>query len=382
MGGKKVWLLFCALIISVVLAREATAEGAPSLRLGVNDQLTEIEAIPVKGSYYVPLRDLAQELTWTLTGQADGIDVQGSSGHMLLALKPEQGSSITPTGLEVQLDLFQRDGKLMIPIKVAGYLGYTVSYKPVQYVLRVSDASAQWDDDTFAAQFKDELKPVQSPANPPVTKDTGALIPPGKTVYLTFDDGPTATTGQLLDILSEYHAKATFFMLGPNMTKYPNEVKRMVREQDGMGLHGISHRKEKFYASPSAALAEMDGDNVILNKLTGIHTTLIRTPYGSKPYFTKIFRDKVLLQGYALWDWNVDSLDWKYKEDSNKIYSNVMNQIYKLQKNKVNPVILMHDQKTTLKVLPLILETLNKEGYQFQIISKDMNPLNFWKDER
>lgn len=74
------------------------------------------------------------------------------------------------------------------------------------------------------------------------------------------------------------------------------------------------------------------------------------------------FRDKVLAQGYHLWDWNVDSEDWKYKDASTTIYNSVMNQVHKLQKSQTNPVILMHDQKATLKVLPRILESLKKKA--------------------
>lgn len=126
----------------------------------------------------------------------------------------------------------------------------------------------------------------------------------------------------------------------------------------------------------------MSGANATLKKLTGTSTTLIRTPYGSKPYFTKSFRDKVLTQGYHLWDWNVDSYDWKYKQNSDRIYNTVMDQVNKLKASKTNPVILMHDQKATLKVLPRILEKLKKDGYTFKLITKDMEPLNFWKDKR
>ncbi|MNG40944.1 hypothetical protein D3C84_1298140 [compost metagenome] len=59
-----------------------------------------------------------------------------------------------------------------------------------------------------------------------------------------------------------------------------------------------------------------------------------------------------------------------------------MDQVHKLQSSKTNPVILMHDQKATLKVLPRLLETFKKEGYSFAVITKDLKPLNFWNDER
>ncbi|MBW4082333.1 polysaccharide deacetylase [Paenibacillus sp. S150] len=266
----------------------------------------------------------------------------------------------------------------MVPLKISAYLGYIISFEPDKYLLRVRDASAALDDAAFIGKYKNELAPPAAPEEPVKTPSAK----PGTTLYLTFDDGPSASTSQLLDILDKYEVKATFFMLGPGMNRYPVQVKRTVNAGNGLGLHGMTHRKEKFYASASAALAEMNGDNAVLQKITGTGTTLIRPPYGSKPYFTKAFRDKVLAQGYHLWDWNVDSEDWKYKEDSAAIYNTVMDQVHKLQKSKTNPVILMHDQKATLKVLPRLLESLKKEGYTFEIITKNVEPVNFWKDQR
>ncbi|WP_052421680.1 polysaccharide deacetylase [Paenibacillus sp. FSL P4-0081] len=376
---KKIMLLFFSLFLITGLVQiPANAEGKTNvLKLGINDKLSGIEAVSVKGTYYVPLRALADELKWTLTGLTDGVLVSGGSGS--LTLQGDAGA-VLKDGTVVPVSTFLQDGKLMVPLKVSGYLGYIISFAGDKYLLRVKDGSAGLTDEAFVTQYAAELKPKETvPAAPAPSAEPGK---PGQTVYLTFDDGPSATTSQLLDILSKYEVQATFFMLGNNMNKYPSQVKRIVKEDYGLGLHGMTHRKEKFYASPAAALAEMSGDNAVLKKLTGATTTLIRPPYGSKPYFTKSFRDKVLGQGYHLWDWNVDSNDWRYKEDSDKIYNTVMEQVHTLKKSKTNPVILMHDQKATLKVLPRLLEALKKDGYTFQVITKDMEPVNFWKDKR
>ncbi|MNO19245.1 Peptidoglycan-N-acetylglucosamine deacetylase [compost metagenome] len=374
---KKVMLLFMSLFLCFGVLQTAAnaAEANKPLKLGVNDSLTGITAFSQKDTYYVPLRALAAELNWTLTGLPDGIQVDG--GGRTLRLLKNDGEAKLQDGSVVTAETFLRDGALMVPLKISAYLGYIISFEPDKYLLRVRDGSAALDDAGFLSKYKNELAP-QAPAEP--SKNSPAK--PGKTLYLTFDDGPSATTSELLDILDKYGIKATFFMLGPGMNRYPAQVKRIVEEGNGLGLHGMTHRKEKFYASASAALAEMDGDNAVLRKITGTGTTLIRPPYGSKPYFTKAFRDKVLGQGYHLWDWNVDSDDWKYKEDSAAIYNTVMGQVHKLQKSKTNPVILMHDQKATLKVLPRLLESLKKEGYTFEIITKDITPVNFWKDKR
>ncbi|MHA6532894.1 polysaccharide deacetylase family protein [Paenibacillus sp. BAC0078] len=375
---KKAMLLFFSLFLCLgVVQTTANATGANAeLKLGVNDKLSGITAVSVKGSYYVPLRALAEELKWTITGLPDGIQVDGG-GRKLLLLKGDGGAQLQD-GNVAPMNTFVKNGALMVQLKISAYLGYIISFQPDKYLLRVRDASASLDDAGFLSRYKSELTPPSVPDKPAQTP----AGKPGKTLYMTFDDGPSATTSELLDILNKYEVKATFFMLGPNMNRYPAEVKRIMKEGNGLGLHGMTHRKDKFYASPSAALAEMNGDNAVLQKIAGTGTTLIRPPYGSKPYFTKSFRDKVLVQGYHLWDWNVDSDDWKYKENSAKIYNTVMNQVHGLQKSKTNPVVLMHDQKATLKVLPRLLESLKKEGYTFEIITKDLQPQNFWKDHR
>jgi peptidoglycan/xylan/chitin deacetylase (PgdA/CDA1 family) len=378
MSIKKVWLLFIVLFVCSGLVREidsVNAAGAGSLRLGVNDKLTEIEAVAVKDTYFVPLRDLSQELKLNLIGVKDGIKVEGSRGS--IKLLNDNATAVLSNGKTISLETFLKNGKRMVPLKITTYMGYVISFKPDHFLLRVKDGLATLDDAKFVNQFKKELKRNVTSGTPPQV-----VGKQGKTVFLSFDDGPTASTSELLDILAKYNVKATFFMLGKNMNEYASQVKRTANEGHALALHGMTHVKEKFYASPAAALAEMDNDNAILKKITGQSTTLIRPPYGSKPYFTKNFRDKVLAQGYHLWDWNVDSEDWKYKEASGTIYNSVMNQVHRLQKTNTNPVILMHDQKATLKALPRILEALKKEGYEFRIISATMEPVNFWQDKR
>jgi peptidoglycan-N-acetylglucosamine deacetylase len=375
---KKVVALLMSLFLCFgILQTTAKAAGAGSvLKLGVNDTLTEIEAVSVKDTYYVPLRELSAELKWTITGLQEGIAV--AAGDHSVRLLNNDGGLQLPDGTVAAMSTFLKDGKLMVPLRISTYLGYSLTFQPDKYLLRVRDAGALLSDEDFIVQYKDKLKPKAASG----TASAGTSVAKGRTLYLTFDDGPSATTSELLGILDKYDAKATFFMLGINMNRYPSQVKQIVKAGYGLGLHGMTHRKEKFYASPAAALAEMAGDNAVLKKISGAETTLIRPPYGSKPYFTQAFRDKVLTQGYHLWDWNVDSEDWRYKEDSGKIYASVMSQVHKLQKSQTNPVILMHDQKATLKVLPRLLETFKKEGYSFAIITKDIKPLNFWKDER
>ncbi|OAB36009.1 polysaccharide deacetylase [Paenibacillus glacialis] len=374
---KSPLLLLCMLLIGLCIVNTVEASDAPILKLSINDGVSDIEAVSMNDTFYVPLRELSDGLHLRMSGTIHILTVTGSESSLTIYQKDHK--IVMSDGRAETIQLFKRNGQLMVPLRVvSSYFGYTISYESQANLLRIQDRTATLSDAHFITKFTEDLMPKKIIEKPTV-KPT---VPQGKVVYLTFDDGPTAMTGQLLDILKNNGVKATFFMLGNNVQKYPSAVKRTLSEGHALGLHGVTHVQEKFYKSPSAALAEMDKDNQYIEKITGVRSTLIRPPYGSKPYFTQSFRNKVLGQGYHLWDWNVDSLDWKYKEATASIYNTVMNQVHKLEKHKTTPIILMHDQKSTLKALPKIIASLKKEGYSFEIITEGMTPVNFWEDRR
>lgn len=370
-------LLLCLLLVGLCTVNTAQAtSSAPILRLSINDKVSQIDAVSKNNTFYVPVRELSEALHLEMSGTVHILTVKGTQGW--ITIYKEENKAMMSDGSKVTVHPFNRNGKLMIPVRiVSSYFGYSIAYDSHNHLLRIKDVTAKLSDAEFVAKFSANLKPKVS-----VTPTPKPASSTGKVVYLTFDDGPSASTGELLNILGKNGAKATFFMLGNNVQKYPTAVKRISSEGHAIGLHGVTHVQDKFYKSPATALAEMDKDNQYIKRITGVSSTLIRPPYGSKPYFTQPYRDKVLNQGYHLWDWNVDSMDWKYKEDTDSTYNTVMNQIHTLQKQKSTPIVLMHDQKTTLKVLPLIISSLKKEGYSFKTITKDMSPVNFWGDKR
>ncbi|WP_010677834.1 polysaccharide deacetylase family protein, partial [Bacillus timonensis] len=108
-------------------------------------------------------------------------------------------------------------------------------------------------------------------------KETPA--PPSRAVYLTFDDGPHKVSKDILALLDQYDAKATFFMLDNNIKNYPDAVKEMVSKGHSVGLHGVTHDKNKFYQSSKSVVGEMDQTQQTILELTGIETDLIRTPF-------------------------------------------------------------------------------------------------------
>ncbi|WP_163580903.1 polysaccharide deacetylase family protein [Gracilibacillus saliphilus] len=197
----------------------------------------------------------------------------------------------------------------------------------------------------------------------------------GKVVYLTFDDGPTSATKNILDTLKQFNAKATFFMLEPAMREFPDMVRKMVEDGHAVGMHGVTHDKDQFYASEQTALEEMIKAQETLQDITGIDSKLIRTPYGSIPYLTESYREALTSKGLQLWDWNVDSSDWSLSGD--QYVDSVVNQIENLASAGVTSIVLMHDQTETANHLSTLLTYLSENGFQTKKIDDNTEPYNF-----
>lgn len=201
--------------------------------------------------------------------------------------------------------------------------------------------------------------------------------PSYKVAYLTFDDGPRHATKKILDTLARHNAIGTFFMLEPAIRRFPALVRRIVHEGHAIGLHGVTHRKEEFYASKKSVIDEFNQTRETLKKTSGKITDLVRTPYGSRPYLKPSFVRAIRNSGYQLWDWNVDSKDWKYK--SERSVKLVIKQVKHLEKSKVRPVILMHDLKETARFLPQIITYLKERGYILEKLDSSLRPVQFVK---
>lgn len=195
------------------------------------------------------------------------------------------------------------------------------------------------------------------------------------TVYLTVDDGPSKNTARILDILDQYQAKATFFMLEPAMAAHSEELVRMAEEGHALGMHGVTHKKELVYKSADSVVEEMLTGQARIAELTGVTTTLFRAPYGSKPYMTADYRQAVLDAGLSMWDWNVDSLDWKYRSD--EYVAHTITQLENLKAKGRTPVILIHDTEKTADSLPQLLDYLVEHGYRFALADGQTEPIQF-----
>lgn len=196
-----------------------------------------------------------------------------------------------------------------------------------------------------------------------------------KIVYLTFDDGPNENTEGILELLDRYDAKATFFMLEPNMKTYSTAIQDMVAAGHSIGMHGVSHDVKKIYQSKDSVVGEMKQGQATLQELTGVTSDLIRVPYGSVPNMTPAYRQAVNDAGFHLWDWDIDSEDWRFLSPA--YVPNVMKQLEDYQYHETPRVILMHDKKTTLASLDRLLQQLTEQGYEMKAIDQEMEPVTF-----
>lgn len=195
-------------------------------------------------------------------------------------------------------------------------------------------------------------------------------------IYLTFDDGPTNHTMAILDILASYEIPSTFFMLSTNIKKKPEIVKAIAESGHTLGCHGVTHQVSAFYANPTSPLEEMEACERDIQNITGEEVHMVRVPFGSFPHLSQVQKTALENAQFTLWDWNVDSMDWKVAS-ANEMVETVLHQVNSLKEKEITPVLLFHDKSITVDALPKIIEGLQGGGYEFLSITPDDKPLQF-----
>ena len=192
-----------------------------------------------------------------------------------------------------------------------------------------------------------------------------------KKVYLTFDDGPSARTPEILDILNKYGINATFFVLGSNVDAKPELVKRAYDEGNFIAIHGYTHVYSKVYASPQATLDEYNQTLESVRRAIGVpnyNPHLFRFPGGSSGgKYEDVKRQAIELlkaNGITHTNWNCLTGD---SAGSTTIEA-MWNELNETAAGDDNLVILMHDagdKQVTVEFLPQLIEKYQSEGYEF-----------------
>lgn len=177
-----------------------------------------------------------------------------------------------------------------------------------------------------------------------------------KYIALTFDDGPGKYTSDLLDILEEYDASATFFVVGQRLNCYEDELKDIVESGSEIGVHTYSHTSFTSLGV-EGMLSEINKTRDILDEIGVEYTNLVRPPYGS---LNDEIKNGAL---FPLILWNVDTRDWESK-DAQKVCEEFLKGV--TQGN----IILLHDiHATTIEGVRLALSKVGSE-YKFVSVSK------------
>ncbi len=185
-------------------------------------------------------------------------------------------------------------------------------------------------------------------------------------VYLTFDDGPSANTDRILDILDDYNVKATFFVVGQDIETYGPKYKRIVDEGHTIGMHSYSHKYSEIYSSSDAFVNDYQRIHQLIFDTTGVDSKFYRFPGGSSNSLCNtsmsVFVDYLNSQNVKYFDWNVDVGDATPAAfSSDEIVDNVMKNVVKYKTS----VILMHDasnKDATVEALPNLIEALQQSG--------------------
>ncbi len=176
-------------------------------------------------------------------------------------------------------------------------------------------------------------------------------------VALTFDDGPGQYTDKLLDCLEENGAKATFYMLGQNVEKYPDIVKRMHDLGMELSNHTYDH-KDLTKLTQSQITEEIEKTNTLIENAAGVLPDTLRPPGGS---YNEAVQN---LAGMPIVKWSIDTKDWKTKSED-QTYQCVMDSV------QDGSIVLMHDihqwsVDAALRLIPDLME----EGYKLVTVQE------------
>lgn len=188
-----------------------------------------------------------------------------------------------------------------------------------------------------------------------------------KVIALTFDDGPTEKADDILKVLDQAGVKATFFLIGSEMEKHPDEAKKIIQDGQEVGNHTYQHNR-MIFKSPTYISNEIEKTDQLLRDAGYQGEILFRPPNGKKllylPYYLKQHDRKTIM-----WDVEPESYP-DIAGSSDKIVQ------YTVDHTKPGSIILLHamydSRSESLKALPRIISTLKAQGYQFKTVSELM----------
>ena len=258
---------------------------------------------------------------------------------------------------------------------------------------RQSGADSQSGEPPASSSLEDPAPPPKEeiPVIPAEVPSWQALYPdlyaqpaergsqcPEKVVYLTFDDGPSARTPEVLDILAAYGIKATFFVTGRESEQGQQWMRDIVSAGHTLGVHSYTHDYQKIYASVEAFLEDFNRMYQQILEVTGTAPQIFRFPGGSiNSYNGHIYLDivaEMVRRGFVYFDWNAMTGDAVKKPPAPAVQVN--NALSKAGAERV--ILLSHDSSkmvNTVAALPGIIEGYQTAGYTFAPLTPEVLPI-------
>jgi peptidoglycan/xylan/chitin deacetylase (PgdA/CDA1 family) len=201
-----------------------------------------------------------------------------------------------------------------------------------------------------------------------------------KTVYLTFDDGPTIYTARVLDTLKDAGVKGTFFVVGDSVARLGEEgealLVRMAEEGHTIGVHCNVHDYNRVYKSVAAFLDDFNAVFTLIRETAGVRPDIFRFPGGSVNRFNDEIRtelvDEMARRGFTHYDWNASANDANNGVTEDSAWRSAVSRAGKVDR----VILLLHDTKApTVQALPRIIETYKSEGYDFARLTNSDKPI-------
>ena len=202
-------------------------------------------------------------------------------------------------------------------------------------------------------------------------------------VYLTFEDGPSDTTEELLDVLKAKNVKATFFVVGKEDAKSQEIYRRIVEEGHTLGMHSYSNKYSELYHSEENFKQDLAKLRGYLLGVTGIEAVYYRFPGGSSNQITNVPMENLIhylnQNGMVYFDWNITSGDTTASAyTSDEIVANVMSDVVKYKTS----VVLLHDAEDlgiSPEGLEKLIDALVESGAEILPIDKDTSVIQYIK---
>lgn len=207
-----------------------------------------------------------------------------------------------------------------------------------------------------------------------------------KKIYLTFDDGPSSSTNEILDILKAYDVKATFFVVGKTDEASKEAYRRIVAEGHTLGMHSYSHKYDEIYQSEESFQEDLSKLQEYLYEVTGVWSRYYRFPGGSSNAVSRTDMQELIAwlneNDITYYDWNVASGD---AVSGHLPKETIVNNCVTGIGTQTEYMILLHDaadKRSTVEALPEIISEIRMGGdVSFCPITDETVPIQHVKEK-